>query len=174
MGKIIQDMKMVIPEIQMKRGAVEKEEGLFPLKYACATYEVGVDVATAGAHTLGVYIPDNAIILRAWYDVVTTFTSATDSATIKIGLVTQSDDCFVAAIAISDGTEPWNAGVHGTLIGTATLGADAAHDTALELAVLQAAATIKTTAERELVLTSAVDTLTAGKLNLFCEYIISD
>jgi hypothetical protein len=174
MGKIRQNLKIVTPEVIIKRGAIVKEEGNLKLNYACGTYEVGVDVATAGAHNLGVYIPDDAIILRAWYDVVTAFTSDDNSATIKLGLVTQNDACFVAAIAISDASTPWDAGVHGTLIGAPVLGAESAHDTALEVAALLAAVTLKTTAERELVLTSATQTLTAGKLNLFVEYVISD
>jgi len=153
---------------------VKKIEGSSAVRVATATLDFAVDGGATGAIDLGVYIPDNAIILRAYYDVVTTFTSASDTATIKLGLETQDDDAFVAAIAINDGTNPWDTGIHGTLVGFPALGADAAHDTALEVAALFAGTAVKMTDERQLIATVGTDALTAGKLNLFVEYVISD
>lgn len=72
------------------------------------------DISTVAAHALPVIIPDNAVVTKVWYDVVTTFTSATDSATIALHLQSAGD--IVAAIAISDATNPWDAGVHSTKI----------------------------------------------------------
>lgn len=164
-------------DLFFKRGTVTKQDGLTVPKVAVATYDVsGGDSGAAGAHTLGVYLPDNAIITRAWYDVVTTFTSATDAATIKLGLVTQDDDAFVAAIAISDGTNPWDAGLHGTLTAGTTTLTEAAPNTRTQVvhAADIAAGYVKTTAERELVATVATETLTAGKLVLYVEYVLSD
>lgn len=123
------------------------------------------------AHTLGVYIPINAIITRAWVDVVTTFTSATDAATIAIHL--QSADDVIAAIAISNATNVWDAGMHGSKIGYPNFGADAAHDSAVEVAALFASTMIKMTAERQITATVAVEALTAGKANIFVEYVLS-
>jgi len=65
-----------------------------------------------GAHEIGADLPDNARILFAGYEVLTTFESAgADAGTIKLGPASD-DDGIVVAIAISDGTNPWDAGVH--------------------------------------------------------------
>ena len=139
---------------------------------AVATYDFAVDGGAISAIGLGVYIPDNAVIINAWIDVITTLTSATDTATIAIHI--QSADDLVAAIAISDASNVWDAGIHGTLVNNPNLGADAAHDTALEVIALYAATKVKTTAEREITATIAVAAVTAGKFNVFVEYIISN
>jgi len=125
------------------------------------------------AYGLGVFIPNKAIITRAWIDVVTTFTSAgADAGTIAIHV--QAADDIVAAIAISDATNVWDAGMHGSKIGWPNLGADAAHDTQVEVAALFAATFLKMTAEREITATVATQALTAGKANIYVEYVISD
>ena len=163
------------PEYRVKRGAHDLEDGLTVKQVASATYDVsGGDDGSVGAHGLGVYIPDNAIITRVWYDVITTFTDgADDSATIALGLETQDVDAFTVAIAISAATNVWDAGIHHCLPGAPALGADAAHDTALEVAALIAGTFVKTTAERQILVTVADDGLTAGKMVIFVEYVIS-
>lgn len=157
----------------IKRGTVTKKDGLTVPKLAVATYDVsGGDDGAIGAHGLGVHIPDNAIITRAWIDVITTFTDgADDSATMAVHI--QSADDLVAAIAMSSGTI-WDAGIKGTLAGSPILGIDAAHDTAIEVAALIAASMIKTTAEREITVTVADDDPTAGKMVIYVEYVLSD
>lgn len=128
---------------------------------------------TVGAHTLDLKIPDNAIVRNVWYDVITTCSdSDDDSATIALHFQT-ANDC-VSAIAISDASNVWDAGVHNTLVGSPVLGADAAHDTAIEVAALQAASYIKTTAIRTLTVTVADDAVDTGKVRFFVEYIISE
>ena len=128
---------------------------------------------TVAAHGLGVYLPPKAIIKRAWVDVITTFTSAgADAGTIALHV--QAADDIVAAIAISDASNIWDAGIHGSKLGFPNLGADAAHDSALEVAALFAGVMLKTTAERELTATVATQALTAGKLVLFVEYVMSE
>jgi len=156
-------------------GSQPKYVGNQVRQIAVATFDPSSNTSerAVGAHGLGVYIPDNAIITNAWYDVITTFESPTsDAATIALSV--QSADDLVAAIDIADSTNPYDAGVHGTLVTAPALGADAAHDTALEVIALEAATKIKTTAERELTATIAVEAVTAGKLNLFVEYVISE
>src|SRR3954464_5843161 len=49
-----------------------------------ATDTAGAANTTIAAHPLGVYLPSKAVITNAWYDVITTFTSATDAATIAL------------------------------------------------------------------------------------------
>lgn len=126
--------------------------------------------ATAAAHGLGVVIPKGAIITGAFIDVTTTFTSSTDAGTIAISVQGAND--LVSAIAISDGTNVWDAGRHGTLAGSPALGADAAHDTAIEVAALVAASYIKTTANKEVTATVATEPLTDGKCDIYIEYVV--
>ena len=132
-------------------------DGIHPHLIARATYdfaEHGGAISTIG---LGVTLPDNAIVIRSWYEVITTLTSATDAATVAVDIPVDDPAGIVAAIAISDVSNPWDAGLHeGIQTGTA------------------ANASVKTTLARELSVTIAVEAVTAGKFILFCEYVVSD
>jgi len=109
-----------------------------------------------GVHAFGATLPDNAIVTKAWYDVVITFTSATDAATIELGINTDDTSGIVAAIAISNGANPWDSGLH-----------DAVPDgTAANM-------TTKTTGRRAVQADVQVEDLTNGMLILFVEYVIS-
>lgn len=99
-------------------------------------------------------LPNTAVITRTWVDVQTTFTSATDAATIALGVATQSAAGFKAAVAISNGANPWDAGQKDLL----QTGA--------------AANFIKLTADRLVNAVVAVEALTAGKLVLNVEYTV--
>ncbi len=111
---------------------------------------------TIAKHGLGVYLPDNAIITRTWYENLTTFTSATDAATIALGADTDAEAGIKAAVAISNGANAWDAGiVEGIQTGVASN------------------FMTKLTAQRELCATVAVEALTAGKLRMYCEYVVS-
>ena len=167
------DLRQVAPDYKIPRGTVTYEDGLTVRKVAVATFDPSADSSqrTVAAHGLGVYLPDNAIITKVWIDVVTTFTSASaDSGTIALHL--QSANDVVAAIAISDATNVWDAGIHGSKIGFPAL-ADTGTETAVAVAALFAGSYLKLTAERELTATVAVAALTAGKAVIFVEYIIS-
>ncbi len=164
-------------QYRVKRHSTERTvyNGNQVKEMAVATFDPSANTSerTIAAHGLGVYIPDNAVIIDAWYDVVTTFADGVaDLATIALHV--QSADDLVAAITVADASNVWDAGVHGTLVNNPNLGADAAHDTALEVIALYAATKVKMTAERELTATVAVVALTAGKLNLYVEYFISN
>lgn len=125
---------------------------------AIATFDPSANAGerTVAKHGLGVYLPDNAIVDRAWYEVLTTFTSADDSATIALGVDTDAEAGIKAAIAISNGANPWDEGLHEGIQGGAI-----------------ANALTKLTASRELCATVAVQALTAGKLRLYVEYVVS-
>jgi len=144
---------------------------------AAATDTSDVSNLTADAHPLGVYIPDNAIVVNAFYDVITTFTSTaggTDKATVA--LMIQGAGDLVVAIAIETGT-PWDAGLHGTLAGSPAVGSDATtltKGTSILFASVKAASFIKTTARREVTATVGTQALISGKLNLYIEYIMSE
>jgi hypothetical protein len=105
-----------------------------------------------GAHSLDLTIPKGAHVTKAHYKVLTTFTSATDAATIALSVVAAND--VVSAIAISDGSNPWDAG--GLVLGLPS------GDMSDELAI--------TTADVAVTATVAVEALTAGKLVVFVEW----
>jgi len=168
------------PDFKMKRGTVTRQDALTVKKIATAAFDTadndssGVSNKTIAAHGLGVYLPDNAIITNAWYDVITTFTSATDAGTIAIKLQTAND--LVSALAISDASNIFDSGLHGTLTAGTTTLTEATPNTRTQIvnATDIIAGFIKLTAEREITITVAVEALTAGKLVIFVEYVISD
>ncbi len=97
------------------------------------------------AHTCGLKIPKYALVNFAAYKVLTTFTSATDAATIAISVVSAND--VVSAVAISSGTT-WDAA--GAIEG---------------IPKLETTSTwLTTTAESDVTFTVAVEVLTAGKM----------
>lgn len=167
----------VRPQYQVNRGAIKAESGLATCYKAVAIFDTaandssGASNKTIAAHGLGVYIPIKAVITKFYYDVVTTFTSATDAGTIAYSAQGAND--LLSAIAISDATNVHDAGLHAGLPGYPNLGADAAHDSQVENAALNAATFIKLTVERELTATVAVEALTAGKAVLCVEYFVS-
>lgn len=106
----------------------------------------------AGAYALDLVIPKGAVVKRAWYKTLTTFTSATDAATIALKIVGAND--VVSAIAISDVSNPWDAG--GPKAG---------------IPVTQTLSSwLTTTADSAVTATVAVEDLTAGKLVVFVEW----
>ena len=129
-------------------------EGHTTKKVARVVYDYAVDGGAIGSINLGAIIPDKAIITRTFYDVITTFTTAgADAGTIA--LTSEGAGDIKAAIAVSDAGNPWDAGRHDGIQAGAV------------------ANFIKTTAARQLVLTIAGQVVTAGKLVLFAEYIVS-
>lgn len=79
-------------------------------KIAVVKYSFAVDGGTAGTITLSgsPTIPDKAVVWVESYRVLTTATSAADTATIALQLPT--DGALTTAIAINDGSNPWDAG----------------------------------------------------------------
>ncbi len=126
-----------------------------------------IDFSTTGAVTGASYaveradgageltIPAGAVIMNAWYNVNTTFKSATDAATIAIGVETDDAAGILAPAAIS--TNVFDAGVHATLVDFATV----------------ADYTTAATAERRIIYTlAAAEDLTAGRLHLHIAYAV--
>lgn len=168
-----------VPELRIQRGAQDRYNGLTVKKIASAVFDTagvdssGVSNKTAAAHGTGVYIPDNAIITKLWFDVITTFTSdSTDAGTIALSTEGAGDG--LVAIAISDASNVFDAGIHHGIPGSYPLGADAEHDTALEVGALMAASFLKMTSENEIVATVAVEALLLGKMIIYVEYTISE
>ena len=122
------------------------------------------DERTAAAHALKdtngntFYLPANARVWDGFYVVITTFASPTsDAATISLG---HADDVagIKAAVAISDGTNPYDSGTTPKAI--------------IQVGTV-AAAGEKTTAARTINATIGVEAVTAGKLYLFLEYVVT-
>ncbi len=107
---------------------------------------------TIAAHGCGLTIPKGALVKFAAYKVLTTFTSATDAATIAVSIVGAND--VVSAVAISTGTT-WDAGA------------------AVEgIPKLETTSTwLTTTANSEVTFTVATEALTAGKLVIWVEWL---
>ena len=125
-------------------------------------YDVtGGDSGAIGVKTLGV-LPKAAVLTQAFFDVQTTFTSATDAATIAVG-VTGAASAFDTAIAISNGANPWDAGRRAADEPTNQTVIPAA------LADFHAAAATNSVF---VIATVAVEALTAGKFVLNVEYYV--
>lgn len=107
---------------------------------------------STGAHTCGLKIPKSALVKFAAYKVLTTFTSATDAATIAISIVAAND--VVTATAITSGTT-WDAA-------GAIEGVPKVEDTSTWLT---------TTADSDVTFTVASEVLTAGKMVLWVEWL---
>lgn len=147
------------PQFRLKRGAISAFTGLTAKQIATFVFDTaltdsaGVSNKTIAAHGTGVYLPINAVITKVMFHVKTTFTSATDAGTIAVKSEAAND--LTTAIAISDVSNPWDAGFKAGI------------------PVDTAATAVFLSAEREIILTVAVEALTAGKLIGFVEYVQS-
>lgn len=101
-------------------------------------------------------LPDNTRVWDGYYEVITTFTSATDAATISLDIATDDVAGLKAAIAISNGANPWDAAAPAAIIQVGTVAAISEKTNSASGRAVQA--------------TVAVEALTAGKvyLVLFC------
>lgn len=130
-------------------------DGLGMLKVARATFNPSANASerTAAPHGLGVTIPDKAVVVGGFIQINTTFTSADDSATVAIHV--QSANDIKSAIAISDVSNPWDAGLKAIIPK-----ANTPESTGIAL-----------TAAREITATVATQVLTAGKATIFIYYV---
>jgi hypothetical protein len=135
------------------------------------TYDVAVNGGTDDTtYTLG-YIPKDAIIVGGYGITRTAFDDGADeSTTISIGYTGAAAGLKAAAAG-----SVYNGYTNKcfTLLAGVGTGADAAQDTAAELAVLIAAAYIVTSAETAITVTLSNDTnFTAGKMDIYIEYVV--
>lgn len=112
----------------------------------------GVSNKTIAAHGTGVFIPDGAIITNSFYDVSTTFTSATDAGEIAFHANAANDIKTATAIGTGTTYDDVTATVAGTPVSAATA--------------------IKLTAKREITATVSVEALTAGRLVWYIDYVL--
>jgi len=150
----------IIGDIQATAGSISSTEvadsdgstgGSYVAKRAMVVYDFATDGGAIGSLTpvQTFTIPDNAIIYGFLTDVITTFTSATDAATVKVSLPTDGD--LTTAIAISNAANHWDAGVK----------------------LSNSPLAVKTTGERAIQITIATEALTAGKAIFYIDYMIS-
>jgi hypothetical protein len=116
-------------------------------------YDFATDGGSIGDFVLG-YIPDNSTIIKAWYEIITEFTSA-GLATVAVGVDTDDSAGIVAATAFDNAV--FDAGYHDTL----ATGVSASYTT-------------KSTAIRNVNMSVATADLTAGKMYVWFQYITSE
>lgn len=124
-----------------------------------ATYDFAVDGGTHNSsYGLGISLPDNAIVTRSWYEVLTTFQSSGDITAMSLDIPTDDAAGLVAFTAISTTGDVWDAGYHEAIqVGTTATFAE------------------KTTAEREITFSiNSSENLTAGKATFFIEYVVTE
>lgn len=118
-----------------------------PFEYVAFSYDFATEGGVVGDITLSAAVPAGCVVLDGIIDVITTFTSAASTATVALKVEAAND--IVSAIAINDGSSPWNAGRKNIVpSGSAANGK-------------------KATAARSVVMTIGVQALTAGKMRGF-------
>ena len=127
------------------------QPGIGQPRIAVAKFDPSGDATKrpVASYDLGVAIPAGALVVGFWYEVITTFTSAGANAG-TIALTVESAGDLKAAMAISDASNPYNAG----------------------RVKVSITAPVLTTQDRELTATVAGQALTAGKLVLYVEYVL--
>lgn len=142
----------------LDESATEPADGAFVavMRMAKIEYDFATDGGAVSAIDLGVTIPAEAIIVLASVEVITTATSSGDTATGAISVEGAND--VVTAIAISDGQNPWDAGVGPLIVVDPT----------------DASTHVKATVARQVTFTIAVEAFTAGKFNVHIGYIIGE
>jgi hypothetical protein len=132
-------------------------DGLGMIRLAKATWDFAEHGGAIGAHGLGVTLPDNAIVVGGFVDVITTCaTAGADAGTMAIHVQGAND--IVAAVAVNDAGKPWDAGLHAIVPKANT----------------PESTGIKLTAPREITATIAGQAFTAGKFVVFLYYVLSD
>jgi len=116
-------------------------------------------------------IPAGAVITDVLIDVETTCeTDNADAGTAALGY-TGATGAFVAAIAVSDASNVWDAGIQGSLVGNFALTGNAL--TAIGMKNAKAATLIKVGASNvDLLLTTAVEAFEEGKISVYVKYLI--
>ncbi len=155
-------MSLRITEDEVLVGRMREDtdikDGLGHVRKLRLTYDFAVLGGAISAINLGDLrdlIPDNGVVLGGFVDVLTTLTTAGgDAGTVAISV--EGADDIVAAIAVNNGANPWDAGLQ-----------DIVPDRT-------AANMVKTTAERRVVVTIAGQVVTAGKFEVTLEYQISN
>lgn len=126
-------------------------DGLLSLRVARVTYDVSADGGGIGAHGLGVSLPANALLKQAYFYVKTQFVSASNGT---------------VALSCEDANNIYSAtNITGQSAGAITAGVQTGTAANMSSAIASAC---------EITATVASASYTAGKLNLFLEYLVRD
>lgn len=117
------------------------------LRSLTATYDFSVQGGTVGDHSLGVSLPDNAVVVEVIRDEVTACTSTGSTGTIQLTLPT--DGALEQTALTADGGSPSLASSGGSAV------------------------PLKTTAARTVQVTIATNPVLAGKILYFIRYYLS-
>lgn len=136
-------------------------------KWLAALYDFSIHGGAVGDIPLRVRVPKGAIVVASFAKVLTAPTGA--SATIGVKLEGAGDIFAVAAISGA----PWSS--TGIKLGlaryTATIALGSGDGS--DESVTEAGAFVTTTVERELTLSVGTAVLTAGKINIFIQYVVN-
>lgn len=119
------------------------------------TYDFATDVGTVGGTPLSLSrsLPNNAVVTRGYYEVITAFTSGGELAEISIGINTDDVNGLLAPTVVSSsGTVGFHDLIQSGVVGNFSE---------------------KTTASRTIDFDVTEESLTAGKMVIFLEYIVS-
>lgn len=130
-------------------------EGQGQVGLVASVLDVAAGAPIVGPNPRGPFVPINAVPLRSYYFVETTFESPTaDTATIGAGFLVDDAEGLVAAVAIAAGGNAWDAGWHeGIQDGAAANFGE------------------RLTAARQVNWPVGVEIPTAGKATMFVEYV---
>jgi len=132
-------------------------DGLGLIRVARATYDFAEHGGAISAISLGVTIPDNAVVVGGFVDVVTTCTTAgADAGTMALSIQGAND--LVTATAVSAGGDIWDVGLRAIVPKSNT----------------PETTGIKLTAARAITATIAGQVFTAGKFTVFLHYVQGD
>ncbi len=119
------------------------------------TYDFAVLGGAISAINLGNFkdlIPNDAVVVGGYVKVLTTLiTAGADAGTIAVSV--EGADDIVLAIAVVDGSNPWDAGLQDVI------------------PARTAATMVLTTADRRVVVTIAIQAVTAGKFEVVLEFV---
>ncbi|MDA0772783.1 MAG: hypothetical protein O3C63_07560 [Cyanobacteria bacterium] len=120
-------------------------------------YNFAVDGGVTGNIALrNATLPVGAIVTSAFYEVLTTFTSATDATSIGITIPSDDVNGIKSPVTISNVANAWDSGMHGTDLGNTS-----------------SAVSERTTQARTIALSVSGEAITAGKLVLYAEYVMA-
>ena len=134
---------------QVWTGALAVKCGLGPVsgsKHVHVVWDFAKDGGAIGAYNMGHVVPDNSIVERAFFEVITEPVSSGSTATVALSVESAND------IKTATDEDSLTVGLYEG-VSTGTM-----------------ATAIKTTANREITLTIASEALTAGKIVLYLDY----
>ena len=121
-------------------------------RWARISYNFNSNGGLQGTINLTGTIPNNAIIIGGFVDIITSFSSSSNSASCSLSL--ESTDDLVASIAINNGSSPWSIGIKSIVPnGTGGNAIKLSSDNTVDLAI-------------------SSEDLTAGTFDLWLEYLI--